>query len=65
MSKNNETLLNEQIRFKEVRCLGDDGQQYGLISSSEALKIAQSEGMDLVLIAPNANPPVCKVMDYN
>ncbi|MDE5817255.1 MAG: translation initiation factor IF-3 [Helicobacter sp.] len=65
MSKNNETLLNEQIRFKEVRCLGDEGQQYGLISSSEALKIAQSEGMDLVLIAPNANPPVCKVMDYN
>ncbi|RAX58859.1 translation initiation factor IF-3 [Helicobacter monodelphidis] len=65
MSKNEEILLNEDIRLKEVRCLGDDGEQYGVMSSGEALKIAQREGLDLVLIAPNATPPVCKVMDYN
>lgn len=65
MSRHEETLLNESIRFREVRCLGDNGEQYGVISSKEALKIAQSEGLDLVLVAPNANPPVCKIMDYN
>ncbi|MGP1450804.1 MAG: translation initiation factor IF-3 [Wolinella sp.] len=64
MSKNEVILLNEEIRFPEVRCLGDDGAQYGVVSSGEALKIAQDAGLDLVLIAPDANPPVCKVMDY-
>ncbi len=65
MSKNNDTtLLNEEIRFPEVRCLGDEGAQYGVVSSSEALKIAQDLGLDLVLIAPEAKPPVCKIMDY-
>lgn len=65
MSKNNDTtLLNEEIRFPEVRCLGDGGTQYGVVSSSEALKIAQDLGLDLVLIAPEAKPPVCKIMDY-
>ncbi len=66
MSKNSEEiLLNENINFKEVRCLGDNGQQYGIMSANEALHMAQSEGLDLVLLAPNANPPVCKIMDYN
>jgi len=60
----NKTLLNDQIDFPEVRCLGDDGTQHGLISSTEALRIANTEGLDLVLIAPDAKPPVCKIMDY-
>ncbi|WP_104748836.1 translation initiation factor IF-3 [Helicobacter cetorum] len=64
MSKN-EVLLNEDINFKEVRCVGDDGKVYGIISSREALNIARDLGLDLVLISANAKPPVCKVMDYN
>ncbi|MGL2800506.1 translation initiation factor IF-3 [Helicobacter pylori] len=60
-----EVLLNGDINFKEVRCVGDDGEVYGIISSKEALKIAQNLGLDLVLISASANPPVCKVMDYN
>jgi translation initiation factor IF-3 len=62
--REDKTLLNEQIRASEVRCVGDDGEQYGVISRDEALRIADEEGLDLVLIAPQANPPVCKVMDY-
>lgn len=64
MSKNDNVILNEDIDFPQVRCIGDDGEQYGLISSDEALKIADSRGLDLVLIAPDAKPPVCKIMDY-
>ncbi len=59
-----EVLLNEEINLKEVRCVGDDGQVYGVMSSREALEIAVREDLDLVLISPNANPPVCKIMDY-
>ncbi|EJB49368.1 translation initiation factor IF-3 [Helicobacter pylori Hp A-20] len=58
-------MLNGDINFKEVRCVGDDGEVYGIISSREALKIAQNLGLDLVLISASAKPPVCKVMDYN
>ncbi|MGH1579414.1 translation initiation factor IF-3 [Helicobacter pylori] len=61
----NEVLLNGDINFKEVRCVGDSGEVYGIISSKEALKIAQNLGLDLVLISASAKPPVCKVMDYN
>ncbi|RVZ02463.1 translation initiation factor IF-3 [Helicobacter pylori] len=61
----NEALLNGDINFKEVRCVGDSGEVYGIISSKEALKIAQNLGLDLVLISASAKPPVCKVMDYN
>ncbi len=61
----NEVLLNGDINFKEVRCVGDSGEMYGIISSKEALKIAQNLGLDLVLISASAKPPVCKVMDYN
>ncbi len=63
-SKKDETKLNEDIRLPEVRCMGDDGTQYGIISSDEALDIAQEKGLDLVLIAPTAKPPVVKIMDY-
>ncbi|TLD96047.1 translation initiation factor IF-3 [Helicobacter jaachi] len=63
MSKE-DVLLNEEINFKEVRCVSDDGEMYGVISSKEALSLAQKAGLDLVLISPNANPPVCKIMDY-
>ncbi|BAF69226.1 translation initiation factor IF-3 [Nitratiruptor sp. SB155-2] len=62
--KKDQVLLNEQIDAPEVRCVGDDGTQYGIVSRDEALKIAEQKGLDLVLIAPNANPPVCKIMDY-
>ncbi|MGN8451491.1 translation initiation factor IF-3 [Helicobacter pylori] len=61
----NEVLLNGDINFKEVRCVGDNGEVYGIISSKEALNIAQNLGLDLVLISASAKPPVCKVMDYN
>ncbi|MBE3021727.1 translation initiation factor IF-3 [Campylobacter sp. RM13119] len=64
MSKEQEVLLNEDIRAREVRCVGDDGTAYGVISRDEALKIAEKQGLDLVLIAPDAKPPVCKIMDY-
>lgn len=57
-------MLNENIRAAEVRCVGDDGTQYGIISRNEALRQAKEIGLDLVLIAPNAKPPVCKIMDY-
>lgn len=57
-------LLNQDINFNEVRCIGDDGEIYGIISSQQAQSIANSKGLDLVLISRNSNPPVCKVMDY-
>ena len=59
-----QTLLNADIRLPEVRCMGDDGTQYGILSSYEAFNIAKEQGLDLVLIAPNGKPPVCKIMDY-
>ena len=57
-------MINEQIRDKEVRLIGADGEQLGIVSSKEALKIAEEAGLDLVKIAPTAKPPVCKVIDY-
>ena len=64
MSKQKDVMLNDQIRASEVRCLGDDGTQYGIISRNEALEKAEELGLDLVLIAPDAKPPVCKIMNY-
>ncbi|MEG1027103.1 MAG: translation initiation factor IF-3 [Oscillospiraceae bacterium] len=64
ISKTNDAFLNEEIRDKEVRLVGSDGSQLGIVSAKEALKIAVEQGLDLVKIAPNATPPVCKVMDY-
>lgn len=56
--------LNEDIRDKEVRVITADGEQLGIMSSKEALKKAEEKNLDLVKIAPTANPPVCKIMDY-
>ena len=57
-------MINEQIRDKEVRVIGEEGQQLGIMSSREAMKIAREAELDLVKIAPMAKPPVCKIMDY-
>ena len=59
-----ESLKNEQIVLDEVRLVGSKGEQLGIMSSEKALTIAQEQDLDLVLIAPDAKPPVCKVMDY-
>lgn len=56
--------LNEDIRDKEIRLIGDDGEQLGIMSPSEALRIADEKGLDLVKISPQAVPPVCKLMNY-
>ena len=56
--------LNEDSRDKELRLIGSGGEQLGIMSADEALRIAEEQGMDLVKISPQANPPVCKLMDY-
>ena len=56
--------INEQIREKELRVIGIDGEQLGVLSAAEARKIAEENDVDLVMISPNAKPPVCKIMDY-
>ena len=56
--------INEEIRDKEVRVIGADGAQLGIMSSAAALEIAIEKDLDLVKIAPGSNPPVCKIMDY-
>lgn len=57
-------MINEQIRDKEVRVVGEDGEQLGIMSSRDALKLAREQNMDLIKIAPQAKPPVCKITDY-
>ncbi|MCQ2549586.1 MAG: translation initiation factor IF-3 [Lachnospiraceae bacterium] len=57
-------MINEQIRDKEVRVIGEDGEQLGIMSSRDALKLAEEAELDLVKIAPTAKPPVCKIVDY-
>ncbi len=57
-------MINEQIRDKEVRVIGEDGEQLGIMSSKEALKLAKEAELDLIKIAPTAKPPVCKIVDY-
>ena len=57
-------MINEEIKDKEVRLIGSDGEQLGVVSSKEAQKIADEQNLDLVKIAPQAKPPVCKIMDY-
>ena len=56
--------INEQIRDPQVRLISEEGEQLGIVSSEEALRIATEAGYDLVKIAPNSNPPVCRIMDY-
>lgn len=59
-----ELFINEQIRDKEIRLIGESGEQLGIMSSREALKLAEEAGLDPVKIAPTAKPPVCKIVDY-
>lgn len=59
-----ELMINEEIRDKEVRLIGPDGGQLGVVSAKEALKMADEHNLDLVKIAPQAKPPVCRIMDY-
>ena len=62
---NNNMLINEQIKVREVLVIGPNGEQVGVKSIQDAMTLASYAALDLVLISPNANPPVCKVMDYN
>ena len=57
-------MVNEQIRDKEVRLIGANGEQLGIVSAREAQKLAREAEMDLVKVAPMAKPPVCKIIDY-
>ena len=57
-------LINEDIKAKEVRVIGEDGEPIGIMTPEAALKIAYDQGYDLVLMAPQAQPPVCRIMDY-
>ena len=62
---NNNMLVNDQIKAPEVLVIGPNGEQVGVKPIADALTLANYAALDLVLISPNANPPVCKVMDYN
>ena len=57
-------MINEQIRDREIRLIGSNGEQLGIMSAKEAMKLAEEAELDLVKIAPNAKPPVCKIIDY-
>lgn len=59
-----ELMINEQIRDKEVRLIGENGEQLGIMSAKEALQLAEEAELDLVKIAPTAKPPVCRIVDY-
>jgi translation initiation factor IF-3 len=60
-----QTRINDRIRVPEVRLIGDDGKQIGIVKTSEALAFAQERDLDLVEVAPDARPPVCRVLDYS
>lgn len=60
----NDLMINEQIRCKEVRVIGEEGQQLGVMTSKEAMNLAKEAGVDLVMVSPSANPPVCRIVDY-
>ena len=64
-NKGNDLFINEQIRAREVMVIGPAGEQLGIKAINDALTLSTYAGFDLVLISPNANPPVCKIMDYN
>ena len=59
-----ELLINEQINVSQVRLIGENGEQLGIVSKDEALSIAEDKGLDLVLMSGGTNPPVCKLLDY-
>ena len=56
--------LNEEINVPEIRLIGEEGEQLGVVSSRQAMHLAEEAGLDLVEIAPLAQPPVCRIMDY-
>ena len=60
----NDLMINDEIRDREVRVIGQDGEQLGIMATSAALALAEEKQLDLVKIAPQAKPPVCKIMDY-
>ena len=64
MAENKGLRINEQIRVREVRLIDDEGEQKGIVPTIEALKMAREQELDLVEVAPQANPPVCKILDY-
>ncbi len=64
ISKNKDFMMNEEIRDKEIRVINSDGEALGVISTKEALEIAQKKELDLVVVSPNAKPMVCKIMDF-
>ena len=64
-NKERDLFINEQIRAKEVMLIGPNGEQLGIKPLKDALTLASYAGFDLVLMSPNAKPPVCKIMDYN
>ena len=57
-------MINEQIRDREIRLIGENGEQLGIMSARDAMKLAREANLDLVKIAPTAKPPVCKIIDY-
>ncbi|NLN12675.1 MAG: translation initiation factor IF-3 [Arcobacter skirrowii] len=63
--RKDDVIMNEYITAKELRCTSDSGENYGIIPTSQALSLADELGLDLVLIAPDATPPVAKIMDYS
>ena len=64
-NKKSDVIMNEDITAKELRCTSDSGENYGIIPTAQALAIADEAGLDLVLIAADATPPVAKIMDYS
>ena len=64
MSIISELIINEQIRDREIRMIVEDGEQLGIMSARDAMKLAREANLDLVKIAPTAKPPVCKIIDY-
>jgi len=64
LAENKGLRVNEQIRVREVRLIDDEGEQKGIVPTTEALKLAKERELDLVEVAPQANPPVCKILDY-
>ncbi|MCQ2594342.1 MAG: translation initiation factor IF-3 [Treponemataceae bacterium] len=64
MADNKGLRINEQIRVREVRLIDSDGEQKGIVATIKALQMAKEQELDLVEVAPNANPPVCKILDY-
>src|SRR5215204_175367 len=65
MPERDETRINERIRVPQVRLIGEDGNQIGVIDTQQALRYAQERDLDLVEVAPDARPPVCRVLDYS